>query len=561
MRGFGPNRFLAGLLGLGLAFVAGFYPGRAGAVTFKQKRERAQIDRSAKQKESQLEVVQLELKRAKAEFPKRIANPDLAPHASCDETCGERSNCADELTRVRIGRLPTSKKYCVELYAKVKASWESVEAACQGTLRECPFVDESRKHLEEVAGLEEKIEALTKDLTNLRAKREALEQELEDSSETCVDCSPANPFQWRSPSNGELAVNGILGGISAITPTVLGGVSMGLQANAYNNALNAGVQMYGMADNTCRTIGAPCPAPMNPLGFGMPMIGAGMMGMGMGYGGMPGMGMGFGGMPGMMGYGGMPGMMGYGGGMPGMGMGYGGGMPGMMGYGGMPGMGMGMGFGNSGMGLGLNLGLGFGMGMPGMGMGMGMGYGGMPGMGMGYGMPGMMGMNGMSGMPGMLGINGMMNPMNPYQVGGMGGMGQLGAMMNPMYNPMMSIPGMVSPYSPFGYGNPQFNMMGGLSGGMTPMQTQTNLMMAQQQAIQAQQRVMQIGMNGGSYYSNPYSPMGMGQFGTPQFGMGMGMGYGNSGFGGGFGLNAGFSGGFGVPGAMGSGFAGGGLGF
>jgi hypothetical protein len=318
------------------------------------------------------------------------------------------------------------------------------------------------------------------------------------------------------------------------------------------------------------------------MGMGMPgmgMYGMGIPGMGMyggsmlgmsgilgGYGltglGMPGLGMGGLGMMGM----GMPGMGMYGMGIPGMGM-YGGsmlGMSGILGGYGLTGLGMGglgmMGMGMPGMGA---LGM-MGMGMPGMGMAGMTGMTGMigggfpggceficgPGMGMyGGSMLGMSGILGGYGMPG-LGMYGINPGPGSIFAGGLGMMGMPNmGMMGSLYPSGSLTGGWAMPNTGWGtgfnsalfpYGNSQYGNLYGASMQYAMQQAQrqqSDLMLAQQQAWEAQQRVGQIMSSGAGY------------------GYGGGIGYGNIGggtFGGSFGIGAsGFMGyGLGTGGGM-----------
>ena len=357
---------------------------------------------------------------------------------------------------------------CVAIRDRAESTGTDVGTGCAKTMLDCPDIRLSV----EIAIYERRLKAIDKEYKDIKDDLADNRRDMIDAYKVCPQCRLAAAMRPREPSGGEKAAMII----SALMP----GVTSGLGLWGYSMGLDKYSENYGKYADTCVAFGVPCAAP-GMGGMGMAGMGGGMGGMGGGMGmggmGMPGMGGGIGLNLGL----GMGGMGGMGMGMPGMGGGYGMGMPGMGGGYGMGGMG-------GGMGLGLGLGMGGGMGMPGMGMG---GYGmgnGMGGMGGGFGPPGGMwtGGYGMPTNPYGTGFNPMMFPTGAMG-NGMGGMGMGGMGMGGM-----------------GMGNSQYQMMLQASMQQQQMQMQAaqtsgqNMMIAQQQMVEAQMRYQQsmMGMGG-----------------------------------------------------------------
>jgi hypothetical protein len=465
---------------------------------------------------------------------------------------------------------------CTMIYEERGDSISNPE--CKRQVYKCASVKNARL----VKTIQKEIDDLTGEIKEAKKGVSAKLSAFNEASGNCAECQlEAQKAQLQAmypqPTTAQMVVAGI-GQATPILQSLLGAYvgirGMNQYAANYNNYVN-----------TCSTTGVPCMPPgMGGMGGGLyagGLYGGGLYGGG-GIGGSVYGGVGIPGLGGISGgiYGGIGGLGGYG--YPGIG-GIGGiGYPGIGGIGGIgypgigyPGVGGGIAGGIYG-GIGGLGGIGYpgiggigGIGYPGIG---GIGYPGIGGIG-GIGYPGMGGIGypgiGYPGISGGIagGIYGGIGGLAGYGVPGMGGIGGIGG-YNPYamgcgfgascmsmypnggltagFNPLTS--GWATPNAPFGtgfnsglfpYANNQFGnslngygygnlQAGGLYGAsyqynmQRAQSAQSDLMLAQQQSWEAQQRLYQL------MGANSYGLSGYGGYGNIGGNFNGGYNYGNS---------------------------------
>jgi hypothetical protein len=488
--------FAASLLGGGLG--NGLFAHRAFADSAEIKEAQAEI----KDKRTDENKAKAEQKTLKAEIARLGDCTDLEGDDDYGDSCNCSTGCQCGPSDFTIGGVTSPQddtQSCNTLY-KASGDLTVFSSSCRGAIEKCGVIKCKKKLKSDKAqelDLENTISSDASDLSDMT-------KSLEEARKNCPNCDQPGSTQ-RDPTNGEIAI----GAIQALTPLV----GMGLGTYAGLQGMNSQYKLQNNYLQQCATIGVPCQAP-SMGGYGMGGGGYGFGGgmgsivglggiVGGGYGGMmgyPGMGygggsiVGLGGIIGGGGYGGFPGGGGFGG-FPGFG-GFGG-FPGGGGFGGFPGGGC------------------FG-GFPGFG-----GFGGFPGFG-GFG--GFPGGGGFGGFPGGGGFGGALIGISSGGGSLLGGWGYPSSNYGSGFNSGL-FPG--GAYGSPSYGNSLY------SGSMQQVGAQYNtnsVMIAQQQAYEAQMRAYQLaegsgGGYGGGYgssYGSPFGQSGYGSYGSGGSGIGRG---------------------------------------
>ena len=182
--------------------------------------------------------------------------------------------CADTLYTAASIAIPAADadpaSNCTSLYQTGTGTYASLPVACKNAVNLCgPVALEIRKKQldRQIADDNYKLEHDFKD------RRKELASDLRDALRNCSDCrlkAQQEAMGYNKPGVGDY----LIGGLSAITPMVLGGMNM----YNYSQGLNAQTGMYQNYLNQCVQVGVPCAGP-GGMGGGM---GMGMGGYGMG---------------------------------------------------------------------------------------------------------------------------------------------------------------------------------------------------------------------------------------------------------------------------------------
>jgi|GEM_PF-5311704 len=190
---------------------------------------------------------------AKAKYSDTACGPNFCGSAA--------AACAEDLKKRNISDadLNASGNTCEYLYDGAdetdgKKDLSNFKGSCREKIRACGTV----KLQLDVAFQQSRLADLEVSLTEAKAKLKEDQKALDTAYENCPSCQQADAFGYnREPSKGEK----LIGTINALTPWVLGGLGVyayGKGINAYSNNYNAYLQQ-------CMTIGVPC---QGPSGFG-----------------------------------------------------------------------------------------------------------------------------------------------------------------------------------------------------------------------------------------------------------------------------------------------------